>query len=323
MLTNGVYCSLHIMLLLITKPALARVVSGDRKTRQRRSSFQKFKDNAQGRTYVDHTYVDHLHEPHDIPKTISVTDLASKHIAKGPRGGVSVAFPLKLHQMLTTVEEEHLEHIVSWQSHGRCFLVHDKKRFVDEIMPRFFHQSKMTSFQRQLNLYGFNRLTVGKDRGAYYHEYFLRQREFLCERMNRTRIKGNGMKAVPSPSTEPDFYKMTPCPPLCAKDDPIRSLNLPMEPLNTTSLASLFRYQPRASILCTVSDPPSPTRSDQQLVIESHIETINRCLNSHRMLRNGDLAFFEGQQFRYLELSDDEESVAHDGPESGILMEEI
>ena len=31
---------------------------------------------------------------------------------------------------------------------------------------RFFRQSKMTSFQRQLNLYGFSRLTAGTDRGG-------------------------------------------------------------------------------------------------------------------------------------------------------------
>jgi len=76
---------------------------------------------------------------------------------------------------------------------------------------RFFHQSKLTSFQRQLNLYGFVRLTAGHDRGAYYHELFLRGRPYLCRRMVRTRIKGNGMKAASSPNTEPNFYTMDYC----------------------------------------------------------------------------------------------------------------
>jgi len=83
---------------------------------------------------------------------------------------------------------------------------------VNEIMPKYFNQSKLTSFQRQLNLYGFNRLTAtGEDRGSYYHPLFLRGRPDLCLQMHRTRIKGNGMKAAASPSTEPNFYEMEPC----------------------------------------------------------------------------------------------------------------
>ncbi|KAL7470568.1 hypothetical protein ACHAXS_010817 [Conticribra weissflogii] len=75
-------------------------------------------------------------------------------------------------------------------------------------MPKYFRQSKLTSFQRQLNLYGFCRLTSGTDRGAYYHELFLRHRLFLRKRMSRIRIKGTGIKGKASPETEPDFYSM-------------------------------------------------------------------------------------------------------------------
>src|SRR6476620_1050532 len=92
---------------------VVRMVSAERKTRQKRSSFPRYKENVQGRTYVDHTYTDHLHDPPDLPTTISLTDIAAKNMAKGQRGGVSVAFPLKLHQMLTTVAEEGLDFIVS------------------------------------------------------------------------------------------------------------------------------------------------------------------------------------------------------------------
>jgi hypothetical protein len=84
----------------------------------------------------------------------------------GPRGGVSTPFPEKLHEMLSKAVSEAFDHIVSWHPHGRSFAVHQPKRFVIEVMPLFFKQSKLTSFQRQLNLYGFSRLTTGPDRGG-------------------------------------------------------------------------------------------------------------------------------------------------------------
>jgi hypothetical protein len=76
---------------------------------------------------------------------------------------------------------------------------------------RYFDQSKLTSFQRQLNLYGFVRLTRGVDATAYYHECFLRGKEFLAKRMLRTRIKGTRIKGASSPEQEPDFYTMVSC----------------------------------------------------------------------------------------------------------------
>ena len=76
---------------------------------------------------------------------------------------------------------------------------------------RYYSQSKLTSYQRQLSLYGFVRITSGKDRGAYYHEYFLRGRPDLLVCIDRKRIKGTGGKLSASPPSEPDFYTMNFC----------------------------------------------------------------------------------------------------------------
>jgi len=78
------------------------------------------------------------------------------------------------------------------------------------IMKTYFRQSKLTSFQRQLNLYGFIRITRGYDAGAYYHPFFLRGKPHIVKLMIRTRIKGTGLKPTSNPDQEPDFYAMNP-----------------------------------------------------------------------------------------------------------------
>ena len=102
------------------------------------------------------------------------------------RRGAKSEFPVILHRLLHNMEELDMEHIASWQPHGRAFAVHDLDAFERQVIPRFYKQSRFSSFQRQLNKYGFNRLVhPGPDQGAYYHEYFLRGREDLCVKVVR------------------------------------------------------------------------------------------------------------------------------------------
>lgn len=126
------------------------------------------------------------------------------------RGGVTEPFPEKLHRCLDSCERDGLSDVFSFFSHGRAFAIHKPRRFVVEIMPRFFRQTKLTSFQRQLNLYGFKRVGQGPDNGGYYHELFLKGRPGLCVNMKRTKIKGNA-KGKRDLEGEPNFYGRCRC----------------------------------------------------------------------------------------------------------------
>jgi hypothetical protein len=47
---------------------------------------------------------------------------------------------------------------------------------------------------------------TGRDKGAYYHELFLRSKRFLSHRIQRIKIKGKGARKPSSPETEPSFF---------------------------------------------------------------------------------------------------------------------
>lgn len=117
-------------------------------------------------------------------------------------------FPTQLHNMLSQAENDGYSDVCSWMPHGRAFKVHDREAFVNQVMKRFFNGNKYSSFQRQLNLYGFIRMMKkGKDYGAYYHESFLRGEPELCQQMNRVYSRNPIDRLI---QNDPDFYAMEP-----------------------------------------------------------------------------------------------------------------
>jgi hypothetical protein len=89
------------------------------------------------RTFVEHRYHDHYHDPLENQPEDSLSEIQVKRQTRGPRGGVAVAFPEKLHDMLSRMDEEGTNDVISWQPHGRCFLIHKKKEFVNHVMTRY------------------------------------------------------------------------------------------------------------------------------------------------------------------------------------------
>ena len=181
------------------KPTKSKIPEG-RIPKGRRPKSKSPKQIAAWEKRIEHHYHDHAAVP-------TIDQSKVKHKAKG---GVVVQFPVKLHAMLDKIEADGLAHVVSWQPHGRCFVVHKPKEFVHDVMPHYFKQTKMTSFQRQLNLYGFNRMTGGLDKGGYYHELFLRGKVGLAYDIQRKRVKGTGFRLPTDPDNVPNFYALPP-----------------------------------------------------------------------------------------------------------------
>jgi hypothetical protein len=76
-------------------------------------------------------------------------------------------FPVKLHMILSNPD---FEDIVGWLPHGRSWRILQQKNFEEKVIPLYFRHGRYSSFARQVNGWGFRRITHGSDYNSYYHE---------------------------------------------------------------------------------------------------------------------------------------------------------
>ena len=88
-------------------------------------------------------------------------------------------FTAKLYAILEHEDPE----IIRWIRDGSAFKVFDPLRFAGDVLPKYFRHGRIESFQRQLNLYGFKRISRGEDMGAYYHSMCVQGRRDLIRKI--------------------------------------------------------------------------------------------------------------------------------------------
>jgi len=254
------------------------------------------------RQFVQHNYTDHSNEKGDVnfarrynlvcfdgDKQVeedSSKQDATAQILQSP------TFPLKLHMILDKIEDtdSSMKNAISWLPHGRAFHIRNSDIFKREVLPKYFKNCKMSSFYRQINLYGFVRLTTGCETGAYYHEYFLRGRAFLTKNIIRTKVKGTKIRPTSAPEDEPNFYAMTP---VCSteEDDGISSMPAGM-PLgvgtphtqadNSVALLQAIRDMERIKHFGNAM-PYAPQQTMQNSFMGSMAAAPNALLNGHSL----------------------------------------
>ena len=124
-------------------------------------------------------------------------------------GFMGTNFPARLHDLLS--HDEDISDIISWLPHGRSWIVRDKKEFLMRVAPSHFQISKYESFTRQVNGWGFKRITQGPDINSYYHELFLRGMPHLIQWMKRSTSSGprRNKQIRSDPRKEPNFYAIS------------------------------------------------------------------------------------------------------------------
>ena len=90
-------------------------------------------------------------------------------------------FPMKLHAILSNPE---FQDIISWLPHGRAWRILQHRAFEERVIPLYFRHGRYSSFARQVNGWGFRRITHGPDYNSYYHEMFLRGLPHLCDKVS-------------------------------------------------------------------------------------------------------------------------------------------
>lgn len=113
----------------------------------------------------------------------SEATVESSHDADALQNQVKT-FPQILQEILSTPQYQPIAH---WLPDGYSFVIADKQRFSEEILPKFFREALFHSFIRKLNRWGFRRVKNKNRRkgeeSSFSHSNFVRDKPWLCMKM--------------------------------------------------------------------------------------------------------------------------------------------
>lgn len=126
---------------------------------------------------LDESYIEHV---------LSGGSIAEEKITRSRRTIEDYAqqsFPETLMEILSNEHDS-----ICWLSNNRGFIIKNKDKFADDVLPRYFKGSKYSSFTRKLKRWGFSRLPGAAAAGStvYAHDKFRRDEPVLMVQLNCT-----------------------------------------------------------------------------------------------------------------------------------------
>lgn len=113
------------------------------------------------------------------------SDCDEKPTIDAPNCKDNKPFPQVLQEILNTPEYQSIAH---WLPDGLSFIISNKQRFSDEIIPKHFRRvAKIDSFIRNLRRYGFRRVKNPREgeESSFAHIDFVREKPWLCSKMKK------------------------------------------------------------------------------------------------------------------------------------------
>ncbi|WOL13109.1 hypothetical protein Cni_G21878 [Canna indica] len=102
---------------------------------------------------------------------------AREAMAEGSLRVVPTPFLTKTYRL---VDDPKLDDIISWNDDGTTFVVWRPTEFASDLLPKYFKHNNLSSFIRQLNIYGFRK--VVPDRWEFANDCFRRgEKRLLCD----------------------------------------------------------------------------------------------------------------------------------------------
>ncbi|CAH8651927.1 unnamed protein product [Schistosoma margrebowiei] len=104
------------------------------------------------------------------------------------------SIPAFLTKLKLLVDDEETNDLIYWDPHGTSFHIRDGNRLAKELLPLYFKHNNLSSFIRQLNMYGFRKinrvdpsLSLKSDTEdmEFSHPYFIRNKDILLSKIQR------------------------------------------------------------------------------------------------------------------------------------------
>lgn len=138
----------------------------------------------------------------------NLSDYYTPQAANQPQQTAITAFLAKLWAL---VNDPSCDDLIAWDPSGGSFHVFDQSRFAREILPRYFKHNNFASFIRQLNMYGFRKISTIEhgslksehDDIEFAHPHFIRGHETLLELIKRRAPDNQQKLNVHVTKTEP------------------------------------------------------------------------------------------------------------------------
>ena len=112
-------------------------------------------------------------------------DLSLRESAPRNRIDTEIRFPNLLYSILQN--DEH-SHIISWMPSGKAFIIHNLRDLETVVLPLYFKTAKLKSFQKQLNIYGYERVKLKNKSTIYLHDHFIQHNPELLLLVIRVKI---------------------------------------------------------------------------------------------------------------------------------------